>query len=296
MYKFVSMINKNFGKGFIGLRFIWQNKLTFVGGTIICLFITLSLFSSWLSPYDPTEQDFSVSLNPPSLSHPFGTDEFGRDILSRIIHGARPTLVIVLVAGFAALLVGGSAGALSGYYGGWIDMFFMRLLDVMLAFPGILLVLAIINGTGPGIKGVITAIGISSIPPFARVARGSVLATKESDYITAAKATGEKSVSIIIRYIIPNSIQPIIALTFLRMATIIIMASAISFLGFGIQPPTPEWGLMLSQAQKYIRIAPYMSIFPGLAIIIVVLGFNLLGDSLRDAMDPKLKKKLANKR
>ena len=291
MYRFVSLINRFYSNGSFDFGLIWRNKLTIVGGIVIFIFVTSALFAPWLSPYDPAEQDFSVALSPPSLSNPLGADEFGRDILSRIIWGARPTLVIVLVAGLMALLVGGGAGVLAGYYGGWLDMVFMRLLDVMLAFPGILLVLAIINGTGPGMIGVITAIGISSIPQYARVARASVLAVKENDYITAAKGTGEKSGSIIIRYILPNAIMPVIALTFLRMATIIILASAISFLGLGIQPPTSEWGLMLSQARKYIRMAPHLSIFPGLAIIIVVLGFNLLGDGLRDALDPKTKKR-----
>ena len=278
---------KRFGNTSLSIKTFLNNKMATFGGLIVIIFLVTAIFAPFLAPYDPAEQDFAVVLQTPSLSHPFGTDEFGRDILSRVIWGARPTLAIVCVAGLFALLLGGSVGVLAGYYGGWMDMVSMRLLDVMLAFPGILLVLTIINGTGPGMVGVILAIGISSIPQYTRVARASVMSVKENDYVQAAKTTGEKTISIIIHYILPNAIMPIVVLTFLRMATIIILASAVSFLGLGIQPPTPEWGLMLSQSQKYIRIAPHLSIFPGMAIIIVVFGFNLLGDSLRNALDPK---------
>jgi len=269
---------------------MFENHVTKAGLIIALVFILTAIFAPWLAPYDPYEQDFSIVLKTPNPEHPLGTDEFGRDILSRLIYGARPTLVIVLTAALIGLVVGGWLGVISGYYGGKADTLIMRCLDVLLAFPGIILALAIISATGPGMSGVIIATSVYSIPQFARVARGSVLGVKENDYIMAAEATGEGTISIIFRYILINAMMPIIALTVLRMATIIIVAASLSFLGLGLQPPAAEWGVMLSQGRKYIRIAPFLSIFPGVAIIILVLGFNLLGDGLRDAMDPKDKK------
>jgi peptide/nickel transport system permease protein len=270
---------------------MFENHVTKAGLIIALVFILTAIFAPWLAPYDPYEQDFSIVLKTPNPEHPLGTDEFGRDILSRLIYGARPTLVIVLTAALIGLVVGGWLGVISGYYGGKSDTLIMRCLDVLLAFPGIILALAIISATGPGMSGVIIATSVYSIPQFARVARGSVLGVKENDYIMAAEATGEGTISIIFRYILINAMMPIIALTVFRMATIIIVAASLSFLGLGLQPPAAEWGVMLSQGRKYIRIAPFLSIFPGVAIIILVLGFNLLGDGLRDALDPKDKKR-----
>jgi peptide/nickel transport system permease protein len=226
----------------------------------------------------------------PSLKCPLGTDEFGRDILGRIIFGARPTLVVALTATLIGLLIGGGFGLVSGYYGGKVDTLIMRCLDVLLAFPGILLALAIISATSPGMIGVIIATSIYSIPQLARVTRGSVLGVKENDYIMAARATGERTWTIISLYILPNIIMPILALTFVRMGVVIIIAASLSFLGVGIQPPIAEWGVMLSQGRNYIRVAPFLPIFPGVAIIILVLSLNLLGDGLRSALDPKFKK------
>jgi ABC-type dipeptide/oligopeptide/nickel transport system permease subunit len=258
-----------------------------IGLFIIILFLLTAAMAPLLAPYDPDEQDLSITLQFPSLQHPLGTDEFGRDILSRIVYGARPTFVIVLTATGIGLVVGGGLGLISGYQGGKIDSVIMRFLDVLLAFPGILLALAIISGIGPGMKGVIIATSIYSIPQLARVARASVLVVKENDYIMAARATGEGTWSVISRYILPNAIMPILSLAFLRMGMIIIIAASLSFLGVGIQPPMAEWGIMLSQGRSYLRIAPFLPIFPGLALVTVVLGFNLLGDGLRDALDPK---------
>lgn len=272
------------------LRRLIGNQNAKAGLVIVLLFFLTAAFSPWLAPHDPNEQDLSVALKPPSFKHPLGTDEFGRDVLSRILYGARPTIVIVLTATLIGLVIGGGLGLASGYYGSVLDAVIMRCLDVLLAFPGILLALALISVIGPGIKGVIIATSIYSIPQLARVTRGSVLSVKENDYIMAARATGEGTWSIVFRYILPNAMMPIIALTFLRMALIIIIAASLSFLGVGIQPPTAEWGIMLSQARNYIRVTPLLSIFPGVAIIIVVLGFNLLGDGLRDALDPKFRK------
>lgn len=267
-----------------------KSKNARIGLFFIIVFLLAAAMAPLLAPYDPNEQDLSITLQPPSLRHPLGTDEFGRDILSRIIYGARPTFAIVLTATGIGLVVGGGLGLISGYTGGKVDSVIMRSLDVLLAFPGILLALAIISGIGPGMKGVIIATSIYSVPQLARVARASVLVVKENDYVMAARATGERTWSIISRYILPNAIMPILSLTFLRMGMIIIIAASLSFLGVGIQPPKAEWGIMLSQGRSYIRIAPFFSIFPGLALVTVVLGFNLLGDGLRDALDPKYQK------
>jgi len=269
---------------------VMANNMTKIGVTIVALFVLSAMFAPWLAPYAPDEQDYSVALQRPNSKHLLGTDEYGRDVLTRILYGTRPTLLIVLSGGILALLLGGGLGVVAGYYGGGLDMTFMRLLDVLLSFPAIILALAIISATGPGMKGIVIAIVASSLPQFARVARGAVLAVKENDYIMAARATGERTLSIIFRYILPNAMMPIIALTALQMAGIIILAASLSFLGLGIQPPTAEWGIMLSKGREYIWMAPYLSIFPGVAIIIVVLGFNLVGDGLRDTLDPKTKK------
>jgi peptide/nickel transport system permease protein len=272
------------------LKVLLSNKMATAGLVIFILFILTAILAPWLAPCDPNEQDLSFVLIPPSLKYPLGTDEFGRDILSRIIYGTRPTLVVALTATLIGLVIGGGFGLISGYYGGKIDTLIMRCLDVLLAFPGILLALAIISATGPGMIGVIVATSIYSIPQLARVTRGSVLGVKENDYIMAARATGERTWSIIFLYILPNIIMPIFALTFVRMGVVIIIAASLSFLGVGIQPPTAEWGVMLSQGRNYIRVAPFLPIFPGIAIIILVLSLNLLGDGLRSALDPKFKK------
>jgi len=272
------------------LREVLANRTAKIGLVIVIVFLITAVFAPLLAPYNPYEQDFSIGLKRPSFEHPLGTDEYGRDVLSRILYGSRQTLIILLATSLLGLVTGGGLGMITGFYGGTLDMVFMRLLDVLLAFPSIILALAIISATGPGLHGVIIAITVSSIPQFGRVARGAVLSAKENDYVMAAKATGERTASIIFRYILPNTIMPIIALGALQVATIIIVAASLSFLGVGIQPPAADWGVMLNQGRMYARLAPYLSIFPGLAIMFVVLGFNLLGDGLRDALDPKTKK------
>ncbi len=285
-------MNKTQGRstGRKSFRVLITNKMASAGLVVIILFFLVAILAPWLAPYDPDEQDLSLVLSPPSLRYPFGTDEFGRDILSRIIYGTRPTLIIALTATLIGLTLGGGLGLISGFYGGKIDTLVMRSLDILLAFPGILLALAIISATGPGMIGVIVATSIYSIPQLSRVARGAVLGVKENDYIMAARATGERKASIILRYVLPNAIMPILSLTFVRMGVVIIIAASLSFLGVGIQPPTAEWGVMLSQGRNYIRVAPFLPIFPGLAIIILVLSLNLLGDGLRSALDPKFSK------
>jgi peptide/nickel transport system permease protein len=251
--------------------------------------VGVAVFAPWLAPYDPLGQDLSKSFAPLSAEHPMGCDEFGRDILSRVIFGARTSLIIQVFSVLMALVVGVVLGAAGGYFGGWLDEFLMRCMDVLLAFPGILLALAIVAVIGPDLHNLIIAIGIYSIPQFARITRGSVITVKQNEYVTAAMAIGESHFSTIVRYVLPNAVSPIIIQTTLRMATVLLTAAGLGFLGLGVQPPQPEWGTMLSTARMYLRSAPLVAVFPGVSIMIVVLGFNFFGDGLQDALNPRLK-------
>ncbi len=275
------------------LLIIWRrfkrNKIALVGLFIVLLYLFTALLGPYIAPYDPYKQDLSKSFAPISWEHPFGCDEFGRDLLSRIIYGSRISFIIQLGSIVIALIIGIALGAIGGYYGGRLDEVIMRFMDILLAFPGMLLALAIISILGPSLKNLIIAIGIYSVPQFARITRGAVIAIKENEYIKAAKAIGESDLSIIGLYVLPNALSPIIVQTTLRMATILLTAAGLGFLGLGVQPPTPEWGAMLSNARMYLRIAPRVAVLPGLAIMFVVLGFNLLGDGLQDALNPRLK-------
>lgn len=224
-----------------------------------------------------------------SAAHWFGTDQLGRDIFSRIIVGAGITLRISFSAVFLGLIVGVCIGMLGGYYGNKIDLVVSYITDILLAFPGLLLAMAIVSITGPSVTGVVLAVGLSSIPQFVRMTRGVVLSEKEKDYVMAARAIGENSLNIMLRYILPNCLAPLTVLTTLRMAVVVLIASGLSFLGLGVQPPTPEWGAMLNEGRSYLQTAPLLSLFPGLTIMFLVLAFNLLGDGLRDALDPRMK-------
>jgi peptide/nickel transport system permease protein len=259
------------------------------GGLIVALFIALAGLAPVLAPYEPLRGQLGERLLPPSMSHWVGTDELGRDVLSRVLYGARISLQIQLAAVGLALVVGTTLGVVAGYVGRWPDMLIMRVVDIMMAFPGIFLALAIIAALGTGLGNVIIASAIFLVPQFARVIRGSVLTLKEKEFVEAARALGEGDVPIIVRYLLPNSLAPIIVQTSLRMATVLLTASGLSFLGLGVQPPSPEWGAMLSNARAYMITAPHVATVPGLAIMLVVLGFNLLGDGLRDALDPRLR-------
>jgi len=259
------------------------------GGIIVLLFVATALMAPWLSPYHPNEGDLTKRLKAPDRVHLLGTDPLGRDILSRIIHGARISLQIQIVSVAIALMIGTFLGMVGGYYGGKFDNLIMRLMDILLAFPGIFLAIAIIAVLGPGLTNLMLAAGIYSIPQFARIVRGSVLSLKEKEFVEAARAVGEKDFNILFRYLLPNSMAPIIVQTTLRMATVLLTASGLSFLGLGVQPPTPEWGAMLSNARAYLITAPYVATVPGLAIMLVVMGFNLFGDGLRDSLDPRLR-------
>ena len=259
------------------------------GGVIVGLFVLLAVLAPLLAPYEPLRGRVVDRLQGPSAEHWLGTDELGRDVLSRVLYGARISLQIQIAAVGLALLIGIALGVWAGYVGRWPDMVIMRLVDIMMAFPGIFLALAIIAALGTGLANVIVASAIFLVPQFARVVRGSVLTLKEMEFVTAARALGERDLTIVARYLLPNSLAPIIVQTTLRMATVLLTASGLSFLGLGVQPPSPEWGAMLSNARSYMITAPHVATVPGVAIMLVVLGFNLLGDGLRDSLDPRLR-------
>jgi peptide/nickel transport system permease protein len=266
-----------------------KNKRAMVGLWMTVIFVIVAILARWIAPYDPIVQNMQVMLESPSWNHPFGTDEFGRDILSRIIYGAQISLMIGIVGVLISVIIGVTLGTVSGYFGGKADTLIMRIMDIFMAFPSFLLALAIVSVLGPGMSNVMIAIGIFSIPTFARISRSSVISVKNKEFIEAAKAMGGTHMFIIFKHVIPNSIAPIIVLSSLRIATAILTASGLSFLGMGAQPPTPEWGAMLSTGREYLRTSPHVSTIPGLAIMFMVLSFNMLGDGLRDALDPKMK-------
>jgi peptide/nickel transport system permease protein len=271
------------------MRRLKRNKAAVIGGLVVLLFLLTAALAPLIAPYPPDEGDLMKRLSPPSREHWLGTDPLGMDLLSRVIYGARISLVIQITAVSIALVVGTLLGLLAGYYGGWFDNGIMRMMDILLAFPGIFLAISIIAVLGTGLTNLMLAAGIYSIPQFARIVRGSVLSLKEKEFIEAARAAGEKDAGILFRYLLPNSMAPIIIQTSLRMATVLLTASGLSFLGLGVQPPTAEWGAMLSNARGYLITAPHAAIVPGLAIMLVVMGFNLFGDGLRDALDPRLR-------
>lgn len=271
------------------IRRFKKNKRALVGFWMVVAFVGLAAFAPWIAPYDPIEQNMNVILQPPSAAHFFGTDEYGRDIFSRIMYGSQISLMIGIVGVMISVVLGVGLGTLSGYFGGRTDMFIMRIMDIFMAFPSFLLALAIVSVLGPGMINVMIAIGIFSVPTFARISRSAVIAVKNKEYIEAAKSMGASHSRIIIKHVIPNSVAPIIVLSTMRIATAILTASGLSFLGMGAQPPTPEWGAMLSTGREYLRTAPHVSTIPGLAIMFMVLAFNMLGDGLRDALDPKMK-------
>lgn len=274
----------------ISFRRLRKSRTAVFGIIIIILFALIALLAPYVAPYDPLEQNFIKSFRPPSREHFLGTDEFGRDIFSRIIYGARISLQIGFIAVFISLIVGVSVGLAAGYYGGWIDMLVMRVMDLMLSFPYILLALVIMSILGPGIYNAMIAIGIVYVPQYARVVRSSVLSVKKKEYVLSAQALGANDFRIILKHVFLNSMAPIIIQTTLSIGRAIINAAGLSFLGLGAQPPTPEWGAMLSNGQDFLRNAPWIATFPGIAIALLVLGFNLVGDGFRDAFDPRLHK------
>ncbi len=272
-------------------RKIWvhlrRNRLAMLGLAILGIFLLCAIFANLLAPYDPIKTNMGNALKHPSAEHLLGTDWLGRDVLSRILFGSRISLAIGLISVSIGIFIGVPLGALSGYYGGKFDLLVQRLIDIMMAFPGILLAIVIVTIMGLGVENVMIAVGIASIPIYTRLVRGSVLAVKEQGYISAAKGLGIGDLRIIIRHIMPNCLGPIIVQSTFQFATSILWAAGLGFLGLGAQPPDPEWGAMLSKGREYIRTAHHLTTYPGLAILFVVLGFNLIGDGLRDALDPR---------
>ena len=259
-----------------------------IGAIVILLFILMAIFAPLLAPFDPIE----ISRNrrdAPSSTHWFGTDELGRDVLSRVIYGARISLRVGLIAVGIGLVVGSAMGLIAAYFGGWLDTVIMRIMDVLLAFPGILLAIAIIAVLGPSLNNVMIAIGIELIPIYTRTARASTLSVKELEYVVGAKSIGSRSGRILVKHILPNIVAPLIVLATIGVAGSILTAAGLSYLGLGAQPPTAEWGAMLSSARSFLRDAWWMATFPGLAIVLVVLSLNLFGDGLRDILDPRSK-------
>lgn len=273
-------------------RRLKQNKMAMLGLFIILALILIALFANVIADYDDVaiKQDLGHRLVKPNLKGDLlGTDEFGRQIFARLIHGARVSLKVGIVAVGISLLIGGPLGALAGYYGGLLDNIIMRIMDVFLAIPSILLAIAIVSALGPSLFNLMLAVGISSIPGYARIVRASVLTIREQEFIEAARAIGASDGRIISKYIIPNVLAPIIVQSTLGVANAILSAAGLSFIGLGAPYPQPEWGAMLSNSRRYMREAWHVTTFPGLAIMIIILALNLLGDGMRDALDPRLK-------
>jgi peptide/nickel transport system permease protein len=269
-------------------RFI-KRKSSVVGGIIIIIFILVAIFGPYLTSRSPLDIDLRNTYQQPSRNNWLGTDNLGRDTLTRLIYGARITLIISFTSVFLGTLVGLVLGVISGYYGGFVDTVLMRTTDILLAFPGLLLAIAIVAILGSGIVNTMLAIAFYSIPYIARIVRGVVISIKELEYIQACEVIGCSNFTTIVSHIIPNSMSQVIVNTTLNLGTAILTSSALSFLGLGVQPPHPEWGAMLSTARDVMRTTPIAALIPGVAITLVVLSFSLLGDGLRDALDPKLK-------
>jgi peptide/nickel transport system permease protein len=264
------------------------NRLLTLGGLAVAFLLLVALAAPFLAPHDPTATSLSSQLQPPSAEYPLGTDNLGRCILSRVIYGTRLSLLVSLTVVFLSAAGGIMAGLLAGCAGGIVDGLVMRAVDIMLSFPSIILALAIIAVFGPGTVNVIAALSLVHWTGYARLARGQVLAVKGKEYVESARAMGNGELSIVARYILPNILSPLLVMATLDIAHVILAAAGLSFLGLGLQPPTPEWGGMVNEGREFIRTAPYITLFPGLALMLAVLAFNLLGDGLRDALDPRL--------
>jgi len=285
----VILETKGFSRTQMFYKRLKKNRAAMVGGLLILFFIIVAIVGPSFTVYDPTKVDYSIKLLSPSSTHWLGTDHNGRDIFTRLIHGMSITLYIGFLSVLVGLVIGVPLGIVAGYYGKAVDSIIMRFIDILLAFPGILLAIALVSVLGGNINNVIIAVGIFSIPGFARIVRGSTMAVRTLEYIDAVRALGAGDLRIITLHILPNILSPIIVQATIRIAYAILIASGLSFLGLGAQPPTPEWGAMLSQGRSYMFDHPHVALYPGLAILTVVLAFNIFGDGLRDALDPKMK-------
>ncbi len=258
-----------------------------IGLALILLLLFLAAFAPLVAPYDPYDQDLSSALTPPGAEHWFGADQYGRDGFSRVLYGTRYALLAILVADGLALVLGGAAGLLAGFSGGVVDAVIMRCVDVLLAFPYLLLALVIVAALGPSFVNSLIAIGIVYAPQYARMMRGQVLAVRELDFVQAATATGARPLRVVLRHLLPNCMGPVLVLATLQAGSVVVETAGLSFLGLGAQPPSPDWGALLADGHDYFLSAWWIATFPGLAILLAVLGFNLLGDALRDQADPR---------
>src|SRR5687767_1189603 len=277
------------------LRRLLKHPGGVVGGLVTCTFFAIALLAPWLSPYDPLAQDLERRLRGPSWAHLLGTDDLGRDVLSRVMHGARISLTVGFMSIGIAVSGGLTLGLIAGFYstGRWgrlVETVIMRTSDILLAFPAVLLAIAIVTAFGPGLRNAMLAIAIIYLPRFIRLVRASILVEKEQTYIEAGQALGVNNRRLLFRHLLPNVLSPVIVQATLALAEAIIEAAALSFLGLGATPPAPEWGAMLSEGRSYLRSAPWVTFFPGMAIFLIVVSFNLLGDGLRDALDPRLRR------
>ena len=275
------------GRAYAGWRSFAHNRLAMVGLVIVLALVAVALLADGIAPYPPTVGELSQRLLPPSAAHFFGTDDQGRDIFSRLLHGSRITLFVVALVAVLAAPVGLLVGTASGYAGGWLDAVLMRITDIFLAFPRLILALAFVAALGPGIENAVIAIAITSWPPYARIARAETLSIRQADYISAVKLLGASPLRIVLRHVMPLCVPSVIVRVTLDMAGIILTAAGLGFLGLGAQPPMPEWGAMIAAGRAYVLDQWWVAAAPGAAIFIVSLGFNLLGDGLRDALDPK---------
>ncbi len=274
-----------------GARSLWSilraSPRTAIGAVVLLIIVFAAVFADAISPYPPNQQNLRARLQPPSAEHLLGTDHFGRDVFSRIIYGGRVSLQVGFIAVGIALAVGGLMGLVAAFYGRWVDSAVSFVVDVLLALPGFLLALAIVAALGPSLVNVMIAVGIAYIPQFARITRSAVLTVIEMDYVTAAQAAGSHDNRIMFKHVVPNSLSPVIVQVTLALAGAILSAAGLSFLGLGAQPPTAEWGSMLNSARPYIRDAQWAVTYPGIAIVVTVLALNMVGDGLRDALDPR---------
>ena len=275
------------GRAYLSWLALAQNRLAVLGLLIVLALILVAAAAPWLASVSPIAPDLSQRLLPPGSEHWFGTDELGRDIFSRIIYGARLTLYVVILVAIIAAPVGLLVGTVAGYFGGWLEAVLMRITDIFLAFPRLILALAFVSALGPGIENAIIAISITAWPPYARIARAETLTIRNADYISAVRLQGASKARIIWRYIVPMCSSSVIVRVTLDMAGIILTAAGLGFLGLGAQPPMPEWGAMISAGRKFLLDQWWVATIPGIAIFVVSLGFNLLGDGLRDVLDPK---------
>jgi peptide/nickel transport system permease protein len=273
------------------LRKALRHGLVVGGGAIVLLLGLVAAFGASLAPYDPLAMDFTARFAPPSWAHPFGTDDFGRDLFSRVLHGAAISVQVAFIAVGISGLAGVALGVLAGYLGGWLDEAIMRAMDVLFAFPAVLLAITVMAVLGRGVENAMIAIAIVYMPIFARVTRGAVISVRDREFVTAARALGTGHARIMLAHVLPNAAGPILVQTSLSLAFAILAEAALSFFGLGTQPPDPSWGRMLAEGRAFLGQAPWMGIFPGLAIMAAVLGFNLLGDGLRDVLDPRWRRR-----